>query len=131
MTALDHARTAYARPQSPGRSPRTLEYDLLARVTRRMEASWSRHKKDFPGLAAALDENARLWTTFAADVAAPGNALPAPLRAQIFYLFQFTQAHTRRVLAGAASVEALVEINLSVMRGLRGETGRVDGGAAE
>ena len=49
------------------------------------------------------------------------NELPQDLRARIFYLAEFTQAHSRKVLSEGASVDALVEINASVMRGLRQE----------
>ena len=123
MSTLNFARTAYARPQAPARTPRSVEYDLLARITQRLSQAWDARKKDFPALAAAVDDNTRLWSTLAADVASPGNGLPQPLRAQLFYLFQFTEAHGRKVLAGTASVEVLVDINTAVMRGLRGNTG--------
>ncbi|MFN6978293.1 MAG: flagellar biosynthesis regulator FlaF [Gemmobacter sp.] len=42
------------------------------------------------------------------------------MRAQLFYLYEFTAAHSRRVLDGTASVEALVDVNTAMMRGLRG-----------
>ncbi|MEZ5796992.1 MAG: flagellar biosynthesis regulator FlaF [Paracoccaceae bacterium] len=50
-----------------------------------------------------------------------GNSLPGALRARLFYLYQFTAEHSRRIRAGAASPEVLVEINTAVLRGLRGE----------
>ena len=50
-------------------------------------------------------------------------SLPPALRAQLFYLYEFTDQHSRKVLAGNASIEVLVDINTAVMRGLRGETG--------
>jgi flagellar protein FlaF len=118
------AHSAYARPDAPQRAPRALEYDAFALVTRRLAAAPGA-SAGFPRLAAALDDNRRLWRTLAADVADPGNALPATLRARIFYLYEFTEAHTRRVLDGAADPQVLVDINTAVMRGLRG-----DGGAA-
>ena len=49
-----------------------------------------------------------------------GNGLPRTLRAQIFYLSEFTDHHSRRVLKGEAEVDALIDINLAVMRGLTG-----------
>ena len=123
MNTLNYARTAYARPQAPARTPRGIEYDLLARTTQRLTLGWTNRKTDFPALAEAVSDNTRLWSTLAADVAQPGNGLPAALRAQLFYLYQFAEAHGRKVLAGTASVEVLVDINTAVMRGLRGETG--------
>ena len=55
----------------------------------------------------------------AVDVANKDNELPEALRAQIFYLAEFTQLHSRKVLRREATVAPLVEINSSVMRGLR------------
>mgnify|MGYP000311731850 CR=1 FL=1 len=62
---------------------------------------------------------AELSRSQTADVASPGNALPSQLRAQIFYLFEFTQHHTRKVMDGEARADAVTDINTAVMRGLR------------
>lgn len=56
-------------------------------------------------------------------MAAPGNGLPQDLRARLFYLYQFTEHHSGKVLADQGSVDVLIDINTAVMRGLRGETG--------
>lgn len=117
------ARSAYTRPESPQRNPRALEYDLIARMTQRLSAAWGRREGDHAGLLSALDDNLRLWSVLAADVAGPENGLPAPLRAQLFYLYEFTAHHSRDVRDGKASVEVLVDINTAVMRGLRGQRG--------
>jgi flagellar biosynthesis activator protein FlaF len=114
---------AYARQAAPTRSFRSVEYDLLAQVTRRLRSSWANRDADFPGLVRAIAENEQLWSTLAADVAMTGNGLPAPLRARLFYLYEFTAQHSRAVLDGKGSVEVLADINTAVMRGLRGEGG--------
>ncbi len=121
MTALQMARTAYSTPGTPARTLRGIEYDLFARVTHRLKTSQTDGARDFSKLASALHDNRRLWTALATDVAEPGNSLPAPLRAQLFYLYEFTDQHSRKVLAGEGSVEVLIDINTAVMRGLRGE----------
>lgn len=121
MTPSLQARAAYASPSPATRSPRALEYELLARASQRLAAGWERRAQDFPALVAALDENLRLWRTLALDVADPGNALPAALRARLFWLYEFAEAHSARVREGRAGVEVLVDINTAVMRGLRGE----------
>lgn len=123
QTAQTTARSAYARPEAPARTPRSIEYDLLARITQRLSAAWTRKADDFPAFVEALAANLRLWSTLAADVAGSQNGLPAPLRAQLFYLYQFTTEHSRSVLDGRASVEVLIDINTAVMRGLRGDRG--------
>jgi flagellar biosynthesis activator protein FlaF len=117
------APIAYARREAPTRTFRSVEYDLLAQVTRRMRAAWANREGDFPSLVHALAENERLWSTLAADIALPGNGLPAPLRAKLFYLYEFTTHHSRAIMAGKGSVEVLADLNTAVMRGLRGEGG--------
>ena len=121
MNALDLARTAYASPGTPARTLRGIEYDVFARVTHRLKASLAKDHKDFALLARALHENRQLWTTLASDVAEPGNQLPDALRAQLFYLYEFTEQHSAKVLDGVASAEVLIDINTAVMRGLRSE----------
>lgn len=116
---------AYAQRETPTRSLRSVEYDLIAQVTQRLRAAWDNRGSDFPSLVRALADNQQLWSTLAADVATPGNSLPAALRARLFYLYEFTNQHSRAVMDDRASVEVLTDINTAVMRGLRG-----DGGAA-
>jgi flagellar protein FlaF len=111
-------------PGTPARTPRDIEYDIFARVTHRLKALPGAAEGRRADLAAALHANRQLWTALAADVASPGNALAPELRARLFYLYEFTERHSRKVLAGEATVEVLIDINTSVMRGLRGEGGR-------
>ena len=79
------ATRAYARPEAPARTPRAVEYDLLARATKALSVSRGQDV-DYAKLLTALDENQRLWSTLAADVAEPEKGLPQKLRAQLFYL---------------------------------------------
>lgn len=124
MTAhFSAARAAYARPEAPQRTPRALEYDLLARITQRLTVAWANRDKSYGGLLSALDENLRLWATLASDVAETENNLPVKLRAQLFYLYEFTLQHSRVIREKQGSVEVLIDINTAVMRGLRGEGG--------
>ena len=117
------ARSAYARPEAPHRTPRSVEYDLLARTTKRLVSAWDNRAHSFHGLMAALDENMRLWATLASDVAEAENTLPPKLRAQLFYLYEFTTLHSRAIRDNQGSVEVLIDINTAVMRGLRGDAG--------
>jgi flagellar biosynthesis activator protein FlaF len=120
VTALNLAQKAYSKAANPTRTDRGAEYEIFAQITRQLVSTAAARKKSFPAFAAALHENTRLWTTIAADVADPGNRLNASLRAQLFYLFEFTAQHTPKVLANKADVDVLIEINTSIMRGLRG-----------
>jgi flagellar biosynthesis activator protein FlaF len=118
-----HSAISYAQREAPTRSLRSVEYDLLAQVTQKLRSAWANRATDFPGLVRALTDNSQLWSTLAADVALPGNSLPAALRARLFYLYEFTVQHSRQVLDDKASVEVLADINMAVMRGLRGDGG--------
>ncbi len=124
MSLMQSAQNIYGRPEAPTRSLRTIEYDLLAKTTQRLRATSSRKDQDFPSFAAALSNNSQLWATLAADVAGSENGLPKKLRAQLFYLYEFTAKHTSKILSKDASVEVLIDINTAVMRGLRGEGGQ-------
>lgn|GEM_PF-174357 len=127
-TAGTLARTAYAAAAAPARSARSIEYAVFARITRALALA-GEGAGGFPALAAALHDNLRLWGAIAADVAEPGNGLPAGLRAGLFRLAAFTRQHSSAVLAGRAGAEVLVEINTAVMRGLRGSAADAGPGA--
>jgi flagellar protein FlaF len=120
VNALHQAKTAYGGSATPVRTHRGTEYALFTRVTRKLHAAARLGHGGFATLASALHDNRNMWTTLAADVADDGNQLPEALRAQVFYLAEFTALHTRKVLKGEASVRPLLEINMSVMRGLAG-----------
>lgn len=108
----------YSAPELPVRTERDTEYAVFARITGRLRRAAGLGRDGFPQMVEALNENLRLWTLLASDVADPENALPAPLRAQLFYLADFTMRHTGQVLARKAGPEALIDINTALMRGL-------------
>ncbi len=119
MNALNMAKTAYAASKTPIRTTRSTEYEAFARITHHLNSAAAKGSAGFTQLAQAIYENRQLWTTLAADVADPDNALPKQLRAQVFYLAEFTALHSRKVLTGEESPDVLVEINTAIMRGLR------------
>lgn len=123
MNALAHTKSGYANFNVGLRPMRSVEYEAIARVTRQLSESWAKRRQDFPALAKAVNENLSLWRLLALDVAEPTNGLPAQLRAQLFYLYEFCDQHSGEVLANGASVEVLIDINTAIMRGLRGDGG--------
>ena len=123
MNALNMAKTAYATTQSPIRTPRSTEYEAFARITHRLKEAATLGRSGFTRLAEAVHSNRRLWTMLAGDVADAANGLPKELRAQIFYLAEFTNQHSTLVLRGEGDVDVLVEINTAIMRGLRSQAG--------
>ncbi|RVV97953.1 flagellar biosynthesis regulatory protein FlaF [Mesobaculum littorinae] len=114
MNAYHQAQTAYAPATAPVRTDRSVEYEAIARITRHIKQA-----DENRSLVTALHENRRLWTILAVDVAGNDNALPEALRAQLFYLAEFTFQHTSKVIAGKADRDVLIEINTAVMKGLR------------
>lgn len=117
IAALAHS--TYSDASAPIKTERSTEYQIFAQITHRLTKTSTDEIADFIDLAEAIHENRRLWTILATDVADKDNGLPAQLRAQIFYLAEFTESHSRKVLAKQASADALVEVNTAVMRGLR------------
>lgn len=115
------ANSAYAPSAAGVQSLRETEYKVFARATGAIIAA--RDAKNHVMMAKALVDNNRLWATLAADVAGADNALPQGLRKSIAELSIFTLRHTQRVFMGTAKVDALIEINQAVMKGLRGVPG--------
>ena len=101
---------------------RDVEYGVFGQVTGQLTRAM-RADAPFAELAQALHANTRLWTVLATDLAHPENTLPESLRARLIGLAIFARRHTAKVLAGEDSAEVLVEINTTVMRGLRGQPG--------
>ncbi len=114
---MNKAHAAYAAVGSPLRTTRSTEYQAFSEIIRRLSAA-SKSPETFPQLAAAIADNRSLWTILASDVADGDNALPKKLRAQIFYLAEFTDLHSRKVLRGEAETQVLIDINTAIMRGL-------------
>jgi len=123
VNAIELARQGYAPKAFPLKSDRAVESQIISQVTARLRKAAANAATNFPDLVQALHDNRKMWTMLALDVADSDNGLAAPLRAQIFYLAEFTEQHTVKVLRGAASADALVEINTSVLRGLNAGKG--------
>lgn len=111
------AQRAYAPTSAPIKSKRSIEYEVVSRITYRLKAAIE--SKEINKLIHALHENRELWRTFALDVADPANPLPKDLRARIFYLAEFTDHHTSKVIRDKISAVPLLEVNTAIMRGLK------------
>lgn len=121
MNAQNLARMAYSSAAAPTRMPRNIEYDIFSRVTRRLKVEATRDVINFAELASALSDNRRLWGILAVDLASEENKLPVELRAKILSLANFVDQHTRQVLLKKVSADALIDINVAIMRGLRAQ----------
>lgn len=122
MNAFDRARSAYDPMKSVVRTQSSIELEAFTRVTRKLRDA-QQGGTSYVDMVKALHDNRMLWTLIATDVADPANRLPTDLRARLFYLSEFTTAHSRKVANGTATVDALIDINTSVMQGLRRQTG--------
>lgn len=118
MNVIEQAQQAYAPTQFPLHTPRSVEAELIGKVTANLKKTAQDQKTNYPQFISALHENKRLWTTMAVDVADDNNSLPAALRAQIFYLAEFTKVHSSKIINGDASADVLIEINTAILRGL-------------
>ena len=108
----------YATAQRETLSGRALEREVFARVTARMGAVDEKAPGGPAALAAALEENRRLWCTLAADLAQPSNRCPDALKAGLLSLAAFVCSHTAQVAAGRAGPNVLIAINRDVIAGL-------------
>ena len=121
MDALNSALEGYTQHRSSTQSNRRTEYDVVAQITHRLREAAQKARKDYPGYVAALEDNRKLWQVFAIDVLNKDNPLPPELKARIFYLAEFTDEHTKKILREKQSVLPLLEVNMAILRGLKPE----------
>lgn len=121
MNVIEQARQGYAPTQVAIRTDRSVEAQLISQITARLRKASNGDPANYPSLVSALHANRRMWTTMAADVADGANALPAELRAQIFYLAEFTDHQSQLIIRGKADATALIDVNTAIMRGLNGQ----------
>lgn len=124
MSVIEQARQAYAPTNFPLHTPRSVEAELVSQITANLKKAAANLPKEFPAFIQALHDNRRMWTTLAIDVADTNNSLPANLRAQIFYLAEFTEQQTSKIISEKSDSAVLVEINTAILRGLNKSGGR-------
>lgn len=114
---------AYQRASQHAEAPKDVEYRLFGQVTRALMEADAMPVDNISGRMDALDWNRRLWTALASDCSAPGNVLPAALRAQIISLSLWVGRHTSAVMRREEEIEPLIEINRIMMQGLSARAG--------
>ncbi|PQA88863.1 flagellar biosynthesis regulator FlaF [Hyphococcus luteus] len=123
MSTSALARNAYHESARSTASPRAVERQLLSKLTTAVVVAQKNREDDPAAFARALGKNLEFWNVVAVDVASESNQLPAELRSQLFYLFEFTQHYTRKLLADedhSLDAEPLIDINQNIIRGLQG-----------
>ncbi len=107
---------AYSQAQASTENPRQTEYRLLGQVTGRLiDAKDASHTQ----MVEALDWNRRVWLTLQTDLMSADNQLPDQLKAGLISLAIWVDRHSRLVMNGEATVDALIEVNRSIMDGLK------------
>lgn len=95
------------------------EYAALSQITFIMQKTKFDKDHNIQDLLLSINNNLKLWTIFATDVAREENPLPTELKAALFYLFEFTKFETHRIIKGDGDIDTLIDINKSIMKGLR------------
>jgi flagellar protein FlaF len=113
------ALTAYQKAQRAAEEPKNTEYRLFGQVTSALLDAHTKKAKG-PALVDAIDWNRRVWSTLAVDCMDNANQLPKELRAQIVSLSLWVTKYSRDVVQAGASLDPLIDINRSIMQGLRG-----------
>src|SRR4051794_29417195 len=107
----------YQQAQDNYEDPRAAEHRMLSRVTGMLVEGGKRGGRD---LIEACYYNRKLWTIFQSDLANSENKLPDAVKANLLSLSIWVQRYTGQVLDGAP-VEPLIELNRSMMDGLKPE----------
>jgi flagellar protein FlaF len=119
LNAVTPLQTHIGYTSNAVRSDKDNEYSVFARVThllrRAMDGAPMQERM------AAVHKNNDLWTILAADLAHPGNSLPDRLKAELMSLAIFSIRHGHAVMGGSATIDALIDVNMAMMRGLRQE----------
>lgn len=111
---------AYHRALVRAETPRATEHRLIREITSEMMLAQELGMKGAQ-LMPALHRNREMWSTFGGDCAVEGNGLPGPLRAQIISLSLWVERHTSLVMKGGDTIDALIDLNRTIMEGLMGE----------
>lgn len=117
---LPFSEPAYGSPALRG--AKDMEYDAFSRVTRML--TQAPRKCRSVDTVKAVSKNNELWALLASDLAHPQNGIDDVTKAGLLSLAMFSLRHGQSVLAGSAQTDILIEVNLSVMKGLRGENGK-------
>ena len=112
---------AYKSTAERAESPRDIEYRLFGEVTRSLMSAADAAASDVQTRMVALDWNRRLWSTLATDCASEGNTLPPAVRAQIISLSLWVNRHSSAVMRSQESFQPLIDVNRSIMQGLRAQ----------
>ncbi len=110
---------AYQNTQRITEDSRSAEYRLFGQVTGALIDAQKTGQSAAP-LVDAVDWNKKLWRTLAADCMDDRNQLPQEIRAKIVSLSLWIAKYSRQVTRNGASLDPLIEVNRTIMQGLKG-----------
>ncbi|MCR9270625.1 MAG: flagellar biosynthesis regulator FlaF [Hyphomonadaceae bacterium] len=117
MQAL--AVKAYGEVRNRTADNKSLEYALFEQITDGLREAVDLDKTDAAKWADAVNRNLELWTVLTTDLLHPENQLPDAIRKSLLELSVFVRRHSMQVLSGDAQIADLIEINESIMQGLK------------
>jgi flagellar protein FlaF len=109
---------AYARTQNTTENPRSVEYKLLGQVTAALMRA-EETPGDIHQVMDAVLWNQSVWSAFLADLSHEGNRLPLGLKKDLVSLALWVLRETDRVIDRRSGVDGLINVNKTVMQGLR------------
>ena len=105
----------YRTAQKVVSTPIQIEADLIGKITREIELQ--RHQGG-PDYVKVLHQNVQLWNALSADLLCEENKYPTNLKASLISLSIWVEKHTRKVLHEGGDVDALIDVNRSIVSGL-------------
>lgn len=116
---------AYRSVEKATLSQRDLEATVLTKAAVQLQSikeNWTRENQD-EQLEDALSYNQRVWSFFQAELSMEDNPLPEEIKRNLLSLSLFIDRRTFEALAYPApeKLDILININLNVAAGLRGE----------
>lgn len=120
MQAL--AVKAYGEVRNRTADDKSLEHALFRQITDALIEADGLEKTDAAKWADALNRNLELWTLLATDLLHPENRLNEATRKSLLELSIFVRRSSMQILAGGSGISDLIEINESIMKGLKGSS---------
>jgi len=101
-------------------SDKHIELQLFASITGKLRTLKNNDNQALTAeMAQAVLENAKLWNLLFCDLVSKNNELPMEIKNNLISLAEFTQNHTHKILRAEATADILVEINDSIILGLK------------
>lgn len=110
---------AYFHPKAI-RTERDIEYYAFLNVTSLLHSALVDERPE--AIIRAANENVRLWTSLLIDLSQKNNLLRDEVKAGLISIGMFSVKQSLKVIGGNEDLMSLIDINLCIMRGLRGES---------